>query len=87
MRRRPALLAGALMAALALAACGEKHDTLTPTASAVQPLNVMLDWFPNADHVGLYEALANGGLYRCRVRRHASVPPMRRRPRAWREEP
>jgi len=27
----PALFAAALVAALALAACGEKHDTLTPT--------------------------------------------------------
>jgi putative hydroxymethylpyrimidine transport system substrate-binding protein len=44
---------------IGLAACGEKKDALT-ASGAGQPLTVMLDWFPNADHVGLYQALANG---------------------------
>ena len=48
-----------LSAALALAACGEKQDQLTRPGTA-QSLTLMLDWFPNADHVGLYEALADG---------------------------
>jgi putative hydroxymethylpyrimidine transport system substrate-binding protein len=60
MKRSLALLAMGLAAALTLAACGEKQDTVTAAASRAQPLNLMLDWFPNADHVGLYEALANG---------------------------
>lgn len=74
MRRRPALLAGALVVALALAACGEKKDTVTPTASAAQPLNLMLDWFPNADHVGLYEALADGDFTKAGLDVHVHVP-------------
>jgi putative hydroxymethylpyrimidine transport system substrate-binding protein len=60
MRRRLVPLAGALLAALALAACGEKTDRLTPTRAKSQSLNLMLDWLPNADHVGLYQALADG---------------------------
>jgi len=74
MRRRPALLAGVLVAALALTACGEKHDTLTPTAADAQRLNLMLDWFPNADHVGLYEALANGDFTKAGLDVHIRVP-------------
>jgi putative hydroxymethylpyrimidine transport system substrate-binding protein len=60
MKRRLAPLAGVLLASLALAACGEKTDTLTPTSAKSQSLSLMLDWLPNADHVGLYQALADG---------------------------
>ena len=38
--------------------CGEKQDT---TASrAPESLDLMLDFFPNADHVGIYSAIADG---------------------------
>ena len=60
MKRRLAPLAGVLLASLALAACGEKNDKLTPTSAKSQSLNLMLDWVPNADHVGIYQALADG---------------------------
>jgi putative hydroxymethylpyrimidine transport system substrate-binding protein len=60
MRRRLTLLAATIAAATLLAACGEKTDTLTPTASRAQPFSVILDQSPNANDVGLYEALANG---------------------------
>ncbi len=45
--------------ALALAACGEKQE---PTGGGGAPdrLRVMLDYFPNADHAGLYAAQASG---------------------------
>ncbi|MBV9837667.1 MAG: ABC transporter substrate-binding protein [Solirubrobacterales bacterium] len=65
MRRRRstlAILLSAGAASLALAACGEKKDALAPTSS--QSLNVMLDWLPNADHVGIYQALAEGDFAR-----------------------
>jgi putative hydroxymethylpyrimidine transport system substrate-binding protein len=39
-----------------LAGCGEKQDVLTPKGS--KQLQVMLDYFPNADHAGLYAAQA-----------------------------
>ena len=60
MRRPLLLLLTALAAAFTLTACGEKKDKLTPAGSASQPVSVMLDWFPNADHVGLYRALSAG---------------------------
>ena len=74
MRRRCALLAGAILAALILTACGEKKDTLTPTAAQTQPLNLMLDWLPNADHVGLYAALADGDFGKAGLAVHVQRP-------------
>jgi putative hydroxymethylpyrimidine transport system substrate-binding protein len=57
--KRLALL---VAAAALLAGCGEKKDTTTPAGA--QPLTVMLDFFPNADHAGLYAAQANGDFRR-----------------------
>ena len=53
--KRLALLAAA---ALALAGCGEKKETTA--APGAEPLTVMLDFFPNADHAGMYAAQARG---------------------------
>ncbi len=50
------LLATAL--ALALAACGEKEEVLEPAGS--KRVELMLDYFPNADHAGIYAAQAGG---------------------------
>jgi putative hydroxymethylpyrimidine transport system substrate-binding protein len=58
---------------LGLAACGEKHDTLSPPGSA-QQLTLMLDWFPNADHVGIYRALAEGDFSHAGLDLHLQVP-------------
>ncbi|HEY2317295.1 MAG TPA: ABC transporter substrate-binding protein [Solirubrobacteraceae bacterium] len=74
MRRRIALVAGALVAALALSACGAKKDALTPAATQTQPLNLMLDWLPNADHAGLYAALANGDFGQAGLAVHVRAP-------------
>jgi putative hydroxymethylpyrimidine transport system substrate-binding protein len=54
MRRLLALL---LLLAL-LGACGEKEDVLEPRGS--KHVELMLDWFPNADHAGIYAAQAGG---------------------------
>jgi putative hydroxymethylpyrimidine transport system substrate-binding protein len=51
-----ALLLPALI--LALAGCGEKEDALEPTGS--KHVELMLDYFPNADHAGIYAAQAAG---------------------------
>ncbi len=59
---------------LALAACGEKHDTLTATAAKAQSLTLMLDWFPNADHAGIYQGLAEGDFSRAGIDLHVMVP-------------
>ena len=59
-RRLPLVLL--LLAALLLAACGERKE---PTAApAQQPLRLMLDYFPNADHAGIYAAKDNGSFSR-----------------------
>jgi putative hydroxymethylpyrimidine transport system substrate-binding protein len=56
MNRLP--LALALIASLALAACGSKNDSAGPVGK--QRITLMLDFFPNADHAGIYEAIADG---------------------------
>lgn len=72
--RRTLTLAAALLGAIALAACGSKHDATGPSAGHDQPVSLMLDWFPNADHVGLYEALANGDFAQAGLDVHVEVP-------------
>jgi putative hydroxymethylpyrimidine transport system substrate-binding protein len=68
------LLPLVLLAALpfALAACGEKHDQLG--AGTAQSMTVMLDWVPNADHVGLYQALADGDFSKAGLDVHVETP-------------
>jgi putative hydroxymethylpyrimidine transport system substrate-binding protein len=45
-------------AALLISACGEKDDVLEPSGS--KHVELMLDYFPNADHAGIYAAQAGG---------------------------
>jgi putative hydroxymethylpyrimidine transport system substrate-binding protein len=52
------LAALACTAALAVAGCGEKQDVLEPSGS--KHVELMLDYFPNADHAGIYAAQAGG---------------------------
>jgi putative hydroxymethylpyrimidine transport system substrate-binding protein len=56
------LLAVAVSAALALTACGQKHETLGPRG--LQRVTLELDFFPNADHAAIYAAIANGDFAR-----------------------
>jgi putative hydroxymethylpyrimidine transport system substrate-binding protein len=49
----------ALAAVAALAACGEKQEPAAATPPT-QPLRLMLDYFPNADHAGIYAAQSTG---------------------------
>ena len=59
MNLRPLHVAAMLaICALALTACGEKDDALGPNGS--KELELMLDYFPNADHAGIYAAEAGG---------------------------
>ena len=71
MTRRLTLVALALVA-LVLAACGERKE---PTgAPAQQSLRLMLDYFPNADHAGIYAAKANGDFSRAGLNVDVQVP-------------
>ncbi len=63
-----------LVLPLVLAACGEKKTNLTASAGSTQSLTLMLDWLPNADHVGLYQALAEGDFKRAGLDVHVRVP-------------
>jgi putative hydroxymethylpyrimidine transport system substrate-binding protein len=47
-----------LLLLVLLAGCGEKEDVLEPTGS--KQVTLMLDYFPNADHAGIYAAQAGG---------------------------
>ena len=60
---------------LLLAGCGEKKESLTATSAGTQRLTLMLDWFPNADHVGIYQALADGYFSQAGLDVHVQVPP------------
>ena len=45
-----------------LAGCGEKAEPTGTAPARQEPFTVMLDYFPNADHAGIYAAKA-AGLY------------------------
>lgn len=53
-----AVLAAAVLA-LTASACGEKEEQTT-SSGTTRSLTLMLDYLPNPDHVGLYQAIENG---------------------------
>jgi len=59
---------------LALAGCGEKQETVTGAPGSTQQFTLMLDWTPNADHVGIYQALAEGDFARAGLDVHIQIP-------------
>jgi putative hydroxymethylpyrimidine transport system substrate-binding protein len=61
-----------LFAAFSLAACGEKQDVVS--AAKTKPFNVMLDFFPNADHAALYAAIAHGDFRAVGLEVHPETP-------------
>jgi putative hydroxymethylpyrimidine transport system substrate-binding protein len=52
-KRLLAVVLAVLLAALGLAACGEKSEDVTGQA---QPFSLTLDFYPNPDHAGIYMA-------------------------------
>jgi putative hydroxymethylpyrimidine transport system substrate-binding protein len=45
---------------LVVAGCGEKPEPSAGGSGRTEPFTVMLDYFPNADHAGIYAAQASG---------------------------
>ena len=64
-----------LAAALALGACGEKEEPSGGGAVRPEPFRVILDYFPNADHAGIYAALGSGELERAGLEVEIETPP------------
>ena len=64
----------ALIAVLMLAGCGEKAEP-SATTGKTEKLRVMLDWYPNADHAGLYAAKASGEYERAGLDVEFVTPP------------
>jgi putative hydroxymethylpyrimidine transport system substrate-binding protein len=59
---------------LALAGCGEKQEP-TAAGSEREPFTVMLDYFPNADHAGIYAAQTSGEYERAGLDVKIEAPP------------
>jgi putative hydroxymethylpyrimidine transport system substrate-binding protein len=67
------LLALALL--LVLAGCGEKQEPTAAGSTETEPFTVMLDYFPNADHAGIYAAQASGEYERAGLEIEIQAPP------------
>ena len=67
-------VAAVVLVALAVAGCGEKKERVNPSTGHAQSLTLMLDWLPNADHVGIYQALAEGDFARAALNVNVQAP-------------
>lgn len=76
MRRRLSLLAlPAVLAAAVLAGCGERSEPTAGAPGELEPFQVILDYFPNADHAPLYAALGSGEYERAGLEVEFVSPP------------
>ncbi|MFY9264638.1 MAG: ABC transporter substrate-binding protein [Solirubrobacterales bacterium] len=69
-----ALLAFALLAAVFAAGCGEKDEAPAPADLKKDRIVLLLDWFPNADHAGIYTGIENGAFTRQGISLDVKVP-------------
>jgi len=76
---RPLTLALVALCALGLAACGEKEEPAAGGGAAapakLEPFTLVLDYFPNADHAGIYAAQAAGEYRRAGLDVKLRTPP------------
>ncbi len=63
-----------LVLLVVLAGCGEKEEP-SGSSGAAEPFTVMLDYFPNADHAGIYAAQASGEYERAGLDVKIQPPP------------
>jgi putative hydroxymethylpyrimidine transport system substrate-binding protein len=74
MRRLAATLASLALLVVVVAGCGEKAES-APGHGKTQKLNIVLDYFPNADHAGIYAAQAAGDYARAGLDVDIKPPP------------
>jgi putative hydroxymethylpyrimidine transport system substrate-binding protein len=74
MTRKLVLLLTIAVLAVVIGGCGEKQDAISASGATRQPVTLMLDWFPNADHVGIYKALADGEFAHAGLNVHVQTP-------------
>jgi putative hydroxymethylpyrimidine transport system substrate-binding protein len=67
----PAVLAVSL--AVGLAACGEREEP-AGTGGVPERVDLVLDYFPNADHAGIYNAIGGGQFEQARLDVRARTP-------------
>jgi putative hydroxymethylpyrimidine transport system substrate-binding protein len=72
MRRLAAVLTS--LALILVAGCGEKDES-APGGGKTQKFNIILDYFPNADHAGIYAAQAAGDYARAGLDVEIKPPP------------
>jgi putative hydroxymethylpyrimidine transport system substrate-binding protein len=65
----------ALAAVAALAGCGEKAEPGSGASGSRDDFRLVLDYFPNADHAGLYAAQATGAYARAGLNVKIQAPP------------
>lgn len=65
MRCRIAALLSVCITLLLVTGCGT--STASPTGKEMQRASLVLDWYPNSDHAGIYTAISRGYLRRQRV--------------------
>ena len=63
------------IALLALAGCGEKSEPTGARGGERDPLKLVLDYFPNADHAGIYAAQGSGEYERAGLEVEIQPPP------------
>ena len=74
--RSLAVVLAILLAGAALAGCGEKSEPAAGTSKGdLQPFTVILDYFPNADHAGIYAAQAAGEYQKAGLEVKIQAPP------------
>ena len=64
-----------LIALLLFAGCGEKAEPSGAGSGKTEPFTLMLDYFPNADHAGIYAAQASGEYQRSGLDVKIQAPP------------
>jgi putative hydroxymethylpyrimidine transport system substrate-binding protein len=69
------LLLPLLALTLLVAGCGAKDETTAAGSGKTEPFTVMLDYFPNADHAGIYAAKASGEYERAGLDVKIVAPP------------